>query len=174
MSEALGGGEGLEVVSLSLKGAPPHTPQHLSHLSHQPDGLRFRTLFTTLLLELKFGENGAPGDGRTCNPLMPVHVLERSHFFDKYAKMSGNRPKREPFWDSSLARKSIKNVQNWCLGHPGCRIEGKGAIWDAKWRGKDRLGEQNGGKNERFGSTVAEPALAHWIRRARRSLPLGV
>ena len=111
---------------------PPPPPQYLSHLSHQPDGLRFRTLFTTLLLELKFGENGAPGDGRTCNPLTPVHVLERSHFFDKYTKMSGNRPKREPFWDSFLARKSIKNAQNWCLGHPGCRIEGKGAIWDAK------------------------------------------
>ena len=138
-----------------------------SRLPASPFGMKFRALFRTLLLELKFGENGAPGDGRTCNPLTPVHVLERSHFFDKYTKMSGNRPKREPFWDSSLARKSIKNAQNWCLGHPGCRIEGKGAIWDAKWRGKDRLGEQNGGKNERFGSTVAEPALAHWIRRAR-------
>ena len=65
--------------------------------------------------------------------------------------------------DSTLARKSIKNAQNWCLGHPGSDIEGKGAIWDAKWRGKERLGVQNGGKNERFGSTVAGTALAHWI-----------
>ena len=45
----------------------------------------------------------------------------------------------------------------------GCKMEGKGSPWGAKWREK-----------ERFGSTVAEPALAHWIRRARRSLPLGV
>lgn len=30
----------------------------------------------TLLLELKFGGNGAPGDGRTCNPIMHVHALE--------------------------------------------------------------------------------------------------
>ena len=65
--------------------------------------------------------------------------------------------------DYLLARKSIKNYQNWCLGHPGCRIKGKEAIWDAKWRGKDRLGEKNGGEKDRFGSTVAEPALAHWI-----------
>ena len=48
-----------------------------------PFGMKFRALFMMPLLELKFKENGAPGDGRICNPLMPVHVLERSHIFKK-------------------------------------------------------------------------------------------
>ena len=32
------------------------------------------------------------------------------------------------------------------LGHPGREVEGKGPIWDAKWRGKDRLGAKIKGK----------------------------
>ena len=79
MSEELGGWGGLEVVSLSLKGAPPPTPA----LPASPFGMKFCALFMTLLWELRFQENGTPGDGRTCDPLMPVHVLERPHFFKK-------------------------------------------------------------------------------------------
>ena len=88
----LGGGGGVVLggyFSLSREPPPPTTA-----LVASPSGTKFRALFITLLLELKLEGNGPPGDGQTCDPLMPVHVLERSRFFKMYAKMSGNRLNR--------------------------------------------------------------------------------
>ena len=38
--------------------------------------------------------------------------------------------------DSFFARDCLTNVKNWHLGALGCKMEGQGAFWGAKWRGK--------------------------------------
>ena len=131
-------------------------------LRASPFGMNFCALFLTLLLELTLGGNGAPGDGRTCNPLTPVHVLERSHFFDKYTKMSGNRPKREPFWTTL-----------W----PGNRSEmlkiGAWDIWGAKLRGRERFGMQNGGERSDLGCKMEGKMIDLGARWRNRRLRIG-
>ena len=59
------------------------------------------------------------------------------------------------------------------LGALGCKMEGQGAFWGAKWRERLRLGCKMEGPGavwgpkwrvrERSESTVAGTALAHWI-----------
>ena len=86
--------------------------------------------------------------------------------------------------DSFLARNRLTNAKNWHLGALGCNMEGQGAFWGAKWRGKAPFGVQNGGSGCRLGckmegpgavwgakwrvrerseSMVAGTALAHWV-----------
>ena len=97
--------------------------------------------------------------------------VEVALFSKKYEKVR-NWTQKGAILDYSWAGNRLKNDKNRHLGALGCKMEGPGPFWGAKWRGKAPFRVQNGGSGSRLGckmegpSTVVGTALAHWIRRA--------
>ena len=152
-----GGGEGLEVVSLSLKGAPPPPQQHLPHHRLASDFVLFlRRCFWSSNLE-KMELPGTAGHAiRSC-----LCMFWRGRTFSINIRKCPEIDQKGSHFGTTL----------W----PGNRSKmlkiGAWGIRGAESRGRERFGMQNGGERTALGSKMEGKTIdlgARWrVRRLR-------